>query len=125
EHVERCYGNSDSLGDLMVYAGDNRLAVPPDLAESTGITRAWAVSGVEGSAFVPSPAAWNDGERWMACAVVLNNSTSAPSVYEGTLEGSRNIRGELRAELAWCKFQPDPNLYREFETVPCTAPHNF
>jgi len=123
--IKTCVDNSGGAGDFVSFAGDNRLTVPPAERTSTGVSQAWAVSGVDPAVYVPGPAAWARGERWIACAAVLNNSLSAPASYSGTLRGARAKPGKLEPALAWCKLQPNAGTPRDFRSLSCTTAHNY
>ncbi len=123
--LSRCEGKDEAPGDFTAFVGDNRLEVPATEKASTGVSDAWVVSGLQQATFVPGPAAWSGGERWLACAVVLNNSFSAPSTYPDSAKGALDTPGEVDAAFAWCKAQPEPGNVRNFEAVACTEAHNF
>lgn len=123
--MARCEGDGDAPGDFATYIGDNRLEVPSEERSETGVTEAWVVSGLQRAMYVPGTAAWSDGDRWLVCAVVLNNSFSKPSTYAGSAKDALATPGEVDAAFAWCKSQPDPDNIRDFESVACTEPHNF
>ena len=123
--VDECTGDATKSGRFGEFAGDNRLDVPAEASSATGVTEAWSVSGVSPAVYVPGPAAWARGERWLACAAVLDHSVDAPASYEGSLRDARSKRGELEAALAWCKLQPDPAAPQDFQSVSCNSPHNY
>lgn len=123
--VARCVGGAEALGDFNSFAGDNRLEVPASDRGTTGVSEAWAVTGIEAAMYVPGTAGWAAGQRWFVCAAVLNNSLETPAVYDGTLRDARSRRGTLDLAFAWCKTQPDPRDSRDFKSVRCDRPHNF
>ena len=59
-----------------------------------GAFGAYAVTGIQYATFIPGPAAWQAGERWLACSAVLSNRLKVPSSYTGTLE----VKGRLSAD---------------------------
>lgn len=117
--VKKCSGDA---GDFSTFVGTNVLALPAE-AKPAGVTQAWRVSGLDIGTFVPGPAAWSSGHRWIACAVVLNNTIEAPSHYSGTAKDARSKAGSLTAELAWCKKQESTTS--DFSAVPCGQAHNY
>lgn len=123
--VARCVGGPGELGEFGDFAGDNRIEVPSADRTATGVTDAWAVTGVEAALYVPGPARWSAGERWLVCAAVLDNSIEAPTAYDGSVRGARSRRGALDIAFAWCKNQPDARNVHDFQSVRCDRPHNF
>lgn len=117
--VKKCNGAG---GDFDKFAGANVLTIP-DSVKSAGVTQAWRVSGIDIGTFVPGTAAWSAGQRWMACAAVLNNTIEVPSKYTGSAKDGRSTAGTLAVDLAWCKKQQSAES--DFSAVPCSDPHNY
>lgn len=89
-----------------------------------GAFGAYAVTGIQYATFIPGPAAWQAGERWLACSAVLSNRLKVPSSYTGTLKGALAKPGSLDEQFSWCKQQP-PDSRDTFTVVPCSEPHNY
>ncbi len=123
--VERCVGTETELGDFGTFVGDNRIPVSASDTQATGVTQAWSISGVESAVFVPGPASWSGGQRWLVCAAVLNNSNVEAASYSGSVKGIRTEAGGLNEQFGWCKDQPDPARYRQFDAVSCLTKHNY
>ncbi len=121
--VTGCVGDLQTLGKFGEFVGDNRLTTTD--RSDTGVTDAWAVTGLQAAVYVPGPARWSAGERWLVCAAVLNNSVEAPAGYDGSARDARSRRGSLDIAFAWCKNQPDPRNIHDFESVRCDRPHNY
>ncbi|HTO00897.1 MAG TPA: septum formation family protein [Microthrixaceae bacterium] len=116
-----CGGKAGSVGDFGKFAGDNRLKVKGSTADPK--IEAWLVSSLQATLLIPSPSQWEAGERWVACAAILQHSEEALSRYSGSAKGTL-LPGELESEFAWCKRQLDPNDGRSFVVVSCDEPHS-
>jgi hypothetical protein len=123
--VAECAGDATHLGAFGAFVGDDAIAIPAALGQATGVTQAWTVSGLQAGLFVPGPAAWAHGERWLACAAVLTNSQDVPSSYTGSAKGVRATPGEMPTQFSWCKEEADSNNPSTFQTVSCTKGHNY
>lgn len=118
--TQRCVSEDRASGAFVEFAGDNRLDT--DRArEAAGVTEAWRVSGVTAAVFVPGPAGWDRGERWLACAAVLDNAAVA-SRTTTSLRGAFATPGMLDTTFGWCKLQSGPQANR-FDIVNCADAH--
>ena len=121
----KCQGDGHTPGEIDRFAGDNHLDTSSKAAAAAGVHDAWMVSGVDGAAYVPGPAQWARGARWMVCAAVLDNNAEAPASYSGSIRGVRSARGQLAVPFAWCKHTlPDSDI-NTFTVVSCDRPHNY
>lgn len=123
DQVAACVGTGDDPGDLETFLGSTPLSLT-DAQVAKGAFDAYAVTGVQYAMYIPGPAAWSAGERWLACSAVLSNSLRVPSSFTGSLEGALGIPGELDVQFSWCKQQP-PNSRNTFTVVPCSESHNY
>lgn len=123
--ITECQGDATHLGAYGAFVGDNKITVPPALAQATGVTQAYRVSGLQAGMFVPGTAAWARGARWLACAAVLSNSQDVPSSYTGSAKGVAATAGGLPTQFSWCKEEADPNNPATFQTVSCAKAHNY
>jgi hypothetical protein len=123
--VTECAGDATHLGAFGAFVGDDAITIPAALGQATGVTTAWRVSGLQAGLFVPGPAAWADGARWLACAAVLTNSQDVPSSYTGSAKGVTATPGDLPTQFSWCKEEADANNPSTFQTVSCTKSHNY
>jgi hypothetical protein len=102
--VARTAGEGDGSKDGAFdhIAGDNPLRSPKTSDARAGAHDAWIVSSLEPALYVPDPAGWIDGQRWVVCAAVLANSNTALSSYEGSARG-RRTPGRLPESFGWCR----------------------
>jgi hypothetical protein len=120
--TQRCISEDGASGAYVEFAGDNRLDTT-ETESAAGVTEAWRVSGVTPAVFVPGPAGWGRGERWVACAAVLENAT-APAQTTETMRGAFSRPGTIDATFSWCKLQPDPEAPDSFDVVACDQQHS-
>lgn len=123
EQVQSCVGSKAGPGSLETFLGSKALPLT-DEQVSAGAADAYAVSGIQYAVYVPGPAAWSNGERWLACAAVLSNSGKTPSSYTGSLRDALAKPGSLDVQFSWCK-QQEPNARDTFTVLPCSEPHNY
>lgn len=123
EQVSACEGDGDAPGQLTEFLGSAPLTLT-DAQVAKGAFGAYAVTGIQYATFIPGPAAWQAGERWLACSAVLSNRLKVPSSYTGTLKGALAKPGSLDEQFSWCKQQP-PDSRDTFTVVPCSEPHNY
>lgn len=123
DQVGACRGRGDDPGALGEFLGSTPLQLSDDQI-AKGAADAYAVTGVQYAMYIPGPAAWAAGERWLACSAVLSNRLKVPSSYTGTLRGALAKPGELDVQFSWCKQQP-PDSRDTFTVVPCSEPHNY
>jgi hypothetical protein len=116
-----CDGDGSKLGEFDRFAGDNRLRSAKTREEAVGAHDAWIVSSLEPALFVPDPAGWVDGQRWVVCAAVLENSNIALSSYRGSARG-RRVPGKLPEAFAWCRTDDQQG---NFQLVGCDRPHSL
>jgi hypothetical protein len=110
-HLPR--GFDDSRGRRL-YAAAERACVPPE-HRLLGDERQLAMSSYGYVFFLPTPAAWAHGARWLRCDV---GHFGATSFVDLPTRLHRLGRPPLRDSVARC-LQPD------LSWTPCTAPHAY